>query len=580
MIERFVDILEIRFDLVIEKAMQKLDIFRDKLRMIQSAVSDLRDLRNVEKELRSVGLAVNSAGKPFDLLTNKLVSSKEVFKRFYFLDEKGTFFGKTAADIADVADVTPRMNKGIGQAQSILNDVMNNMDKYDDVLSKSKKSTSAFHGELMSLGFALTFGGMALKAFSQQMLTSLVTAFTAARDEGDFLSNKVLGVSAAFEFLKFSIFDAFANSDMFIPIIDGIINMTNWLSQFIAKFPGLASFTVVLLGILTVVGGIAMVFGQLALAAFGFGIGLSPLIGIILLIGSAIAALFVIFSSNMSTISKIILSIVTLLIVGIVASLILVGKTSTGVFAAIGKGLIYLAKNPLFWLISGFALVVTALYNMQDAMGGVWNFGKAFLSGLFKAVVLIGGAIYDFMLTPTLMILKALKSVSSFFGLSGLSEYVEGLESSVKIIKQGSKNLVNDLIEGIDKGLGTDKIRENLAENGKTGFLDLISGGSSAPTLGNFDSGDSIISGATTELESQQSLGGGASLADLQALEQQSLSKQDEMIRLQQDTVSKLDNTGVTLNASGLFDEQGLFNLLDQYFKDRTNTNLGSTQGG
>jgi hypothetical protein len=132
---------------------------------------------------------------------------------------------------------------------------------------------------LMSAGLSALFTGMAIKNLAQKILTSLVTAFVAARSEGDFLVNKLLSISAAFEFLKFAIFDAFANTDMFIGVVDFLVNFLNWISSIIAKHPALAAFIVLFTGIAIAGGALLMVLGQTGLALLGL-ISLAEFFGI------------------------------------------------------------------------------------------------------------------------------------------------------------------------------------------------------------------------------------------------------------------------------------------------------------
>lgn len=262
------------------------------------------------------------------------------------------------------------------------------MDNINKNINKTTRSVDSLKGSIMSFGFAALFGGMALKAFSTKVLTSLVTSFTKARDEGDFLANKVMGVSAAFEFLKFSIFDAFANSDFFIPIIDGIINMTNSISQFIAKNPQLAAMIVVFAGIGVVVGSLLMLIGQLALGFLG-------IVGLMEIVGSATAGVTVSVSAIASTLFT---------VAAAVAYLWFAWQTNMGNIQTFVKetwGIIWNTISSvigdLMGIFEGLFLIIEGLFtgDFEKLWIGVVTIVANAISGIVKIVVGLGAAIQN-----------------------------------------------------------------------------------------------------------------------------------------------------------------------------------------
>ena len=119
--------------------------------------------------------------------------------------------------------------------------------------------------QMLMLGLSTMFFGMQLYMVSRNIMRSLVTAFVNARAEGDYFVNRLLAVNAAFEFMKFAIMDAFAQSELFDKITQGIISLLNTVAQFIAKHPALSAMIITLLGIAIGVGGILFMFGSLAM---------------------------------------------------------------------------------------------------------------------------------------------------------------------------------------------------------------------------------------------------------------------------------------------------------------------------
>jgi len=313
------------------------------------------------------------------------------------------------------------------------------LNKMDGMFNKLRRGMNAFfkntkeaQGAMFGFGLSVLFGGMAIKNFSQKVLTSLVTSFTTARDEGDFLANKVLGVSAAFEFLKFSIFDAFANTDVFLFVIEAMINMTNAISLFISKHPGIAVFTVALLSMGVVLGSIAMVLGQMALIAIGFGVSMATVLGIFIGFAVVIGLLAAIWTSDLNPGLKAGLTFFVL----IAAAAKLLGASIFAVFA-----------NPI---VLAIAAVVIGLFAMSGAVGGI---GNAFLAvGVFILRVLasIADGIYNVVIIALNELIKVINRVirasNTLFG------------TDMKEIK---------FIEGSNLGGKVDQMRDNLLAQGE-----------------------------------------------------------------------------------------------------------------
>jgi len=177
----------------------------------------------MDKELKKAGLTYNKLGVIVDRTTKQFVSYNEVVKR-------------TAA-------------------------VTNQASKKADAATQSFRK---MEGNLLSLAMSTFFFGMALKTVATNLLNSLVTAFVKARGEGDFFVNRLLAIQAAFEFLKFAIFDTFANTGLFLWVTEAIINMTNAVSGFVAKHPYLTTMGVGFIGLAIAIGLAFMVVGFLA----------------------------------------------------------------------------------------------------------------------------------------------------------------------------------------------------------------------------------------------------------------------------------------------------------------------------
>lgn len=169
-----------------------------------------------------------------------------------------------------------------------------------NIAKLNKGSLMGLQNRLLGVGLSALFGGMALKMFGTKLLNALVTTFTKIREEGDFFSNQLLGLQAQFEFLKFAIFDTFAQTDLYQNILSFLTSAINAIGVIVSKNPGLAKIIVIASVIAIVLGGILMVIGQVALGVVGlislFGLVSLPVFAlvaaILLVVGAILYATF------------------------------------------------------------------------------------------------------------------------------------------------------------------------------------------------------------------------------------------------------------------------------------------------
>jgi len=140
----------------------------------------------------------------------------------------------------------------------------------DQTEKKIKKSFADINASMLQFGFSALFGGMALKRLGTSILKSLVNTYNKATDSQNIFFQKLQGVNAAFEFLKFSIFDALSQSGLVIALIDGFIGLINFVSEFVNKHPLVAKLFVAFAIGAIILGTLLTVLGQLALAIIGF----------------------------------------------------------------------------------------------------------------------------------------------------------------------------------------------------------------------------------------------------------------------------------------------------------------------
>ena len=131
-------------------------------------------------------------------------------------------------------------------------------------LGISLKNLEAF---ALGAGLALLFTGMAIKNAAQQALTATIKTFSTVT-EGTMLYNQSIGrLAAAFEFLKFSIADAFLTSALGVGLLEVVIAIFDFISGTSDGFKALIAGGLVFL---VIIGGIMMISGQILLFSLLF----------------------------------------------------------------------------------------------------------------------------------------------------------------------------------------------------------------------------------------------------------------------------------------------------------------------
>lgn len=150
-------------------------------------------------------------------------------------------------------------NKGTKEATK-------NMSDLEKGLDKSAQRLAQFEKMMLGAGLAALFTGMAIKNAAQQALNATFKTFSEVT-EGTMLYNQSIGrLSAAFEFLKFSIADAFLTSELGMALLDVVIGLFDFIS---GLPPQTQKFIAGLLIVAVVLGTILMIAGQIGLALLG-----------------------------------------------------------------------------------------------------------------------------------------------------------------------------------------------------------------------------------------------------------------------------------------------------------------------
>jgi len=228
-----------------------------------------------------------------------------------------------------------------------------------DITGATEEAARKVKTNMLGMGLSFLFTGMALKRFAQAMLKNVFNAYSQIMGEGSRFMEQTNKIRAAFGFLKFSIVDALANSELFAAMVDWIINLVNGISEFVAVHPLVARLLLLFLGFLVIVGGLSMVFGQTVLAIIGW-MSLMELKGMTTFGGMAGAF-----------------------------------RKMTVAMAAMWSAFVKWAGGPMmtFWagaLILAFLFVFNA---WREKLGGMKNFFGVFLIGLIEGFILVASSL-------------------------------------------------------------------------------------------------------------------------------------------------------------------------------------------
>jgi hypothetical protein len=346
------------------------------------------------------------------------------------------------------------------------------MKKVSKNIAAASKDTSKFtqimagaEKALLGIGLAALFTGMAIKNAAESALKSFVKTFTEVT-EGTMLYNQSIGrLSAAFEFLKFSIADAFLTSTLgqqLLEVVFGILDAFNDLD------PSVKAFVFGGLLAVAIFGGLLMIAGQVALAFLAITTTLAILGG---LLGLSFAA-----TLGIAVVVALILGIFLLIGLAVLAA-------KFGAFdlakAFIAIALVVAGIAAILAVMMGFPLVGIAILAAAFAaliigfkLGGL-QFKLAFL----KAIDSIGKAIVFMIIEPINKIIRTINAIAGTrFGQiqmqenAAIADKIRGVEAEIAAQQAAKAEQESDTKGSESKGI-RDIIIENLTSNNAEEFV-------------------------------------------------------------------------------------------------------------
>jgi len=334
-----------------------------------------------------------------------------------------------------------------------------------------KESTKAMSAAVLQFGFTALFGGMALKRLGTTIMRSLVETFMRATDEQNIFFQKLQGVNAAFEFLKFAIFDALSQSELVLSLIDGFIALINWTSAFVSQHPLVAKIFVAFAIGGIVLGSVATTMGQLALATLGF-----------VAAGTIAGGIAAWFRSKWFR-ALLFLEVAWWAITGRMLAFFAAAKVATLAFLT----------NPWSLLIIAILLAISALFILGKAMGGTWEFIKNVARGALNAFVLLGNYINDTLLGMVEKLLRGTADIAEFFGnerlATSLRQQANVIQGERFFATEAARFTLGAIAKKIPQEVSEDEFKENLAAQ-FAAFKEALglAGGTETPTNISVDS--------------------------------------------------------------------------------------------
>jgi hypothetical protein len=265
------DTIQVYFELMINEALTGVNTLSTAFTKLKTLANDISAHRRMRKELHSLGLRASKTGQFVDILTGKFVKQGAALERLNKLQREGTIFGKSASEIGGVRDATPRGKQDSGQAQQLINAVSaeaiiesaNAFHKMDTAVKDTSASMTVLGDQGKDIGvlMGLLFGGMTMQRWGQSIMRFVLPPMQQIEGYVSEGTKKVNAMNAAFEFLKFSMFETFTQTALFRGFVDLLIKATNWLSSFVAQHPMLVSMVAVLGGTLAAAGWFMQIVG-------------------------------------------------------------------------------------------------------------------------------------------------------------------------------------------------------------------------------------------------------------------------------------------------------------------------------
>ena len=179
--------------------------------------------------------------------------------------------------------------------------------KFDNSINNSEKKFKELSKSGMAflgIGLNMLFMGMALERFFGGALRSIFDTYVKIVDVSDVFFQKTQHLRAGWEFLKYSLIDALSQNELFLNLIDFLIQAVNWVGAFLNRHPDLSLFILGFFALTYAIGTVLVPLGMLVLLMSSLGIAALPVFLITILVITLLSLVFVTLFGNLSKVDK------------------------------------------------------------------------------------------------------------------------------------------------------------------------------------------------------------------------------------------------------------------------------------
>lgn len=205
----------------------RLNTMKNQMKNFDNQLAKAKGLVTRNLELNKIGAVMNNNGKIIDQSTKKYLKQSEVIRKLGQIHYK-------------------KLNE-----------------QQEMAAKKAKILKNRFDMNTLSWVFA----GMALQRLGLMAMRFLIPSMDKLEKINSKASKKVMGVAAAFEFLKVSLFETLASTPLFQEFVEWIVKAAIWVAELTQQNPWLVETAAIIGGLATFLGTIAMgvgIFKQLA----------------------------------------------------------------------------------------------------------------------------------------------------------------------------------------------------------------------------------------------------------------------------------------------------------------------------
>jgi hypothetical protein len=240
----------------------------------QKKMANVEQFSRLNSKLKEAGMYLGKQGQIYSKNRQGALSQAEAMMRITEESKKQAKIASEKKEYLAAPGGMEELSKFSGYGRQLgmmANQGLNVNKQVDEMrkrLAKNKQQLDAFNNSLKESKnrfdmntLSWMFGGMALQRVSLMMIRFMMPSMDKLEKLNTAGAKKVMGMSAAFEFLKISIFETLSNTPMFQKFVEWIIKGALWLSEFAQKHPTIVAIAATLAGIGTVLGTLAMGVG-------------------------------------------------------------------------------------------------------------------------------------------------------------------------------------------------------------------------------------------------------------------------------------------------------------------------------